>query len=101
MCSHGIVRHDLCRERLKRQVQSAPLGWASDSIGPFARHTFTAAAILTLNPPQRALNPIDLEIRRHRWHSLVFNCSVLTSDGYGVGIRLRASARTHTCAPRP
>jgi hypothetical protein len=69
------IRHDHCRERIKNQF-AAPFEWASQKIGPFVRHSFTAAAILTLNPPERELNPIDLNIRKQRWHSLVFNCSV-------------------------
>ena len=53
-----------------------------------SRHAFTTAAILTLQAPERERNPYDLRVHRARWHSLVHNCSVRSSTGYGIGQRL-------------
>ena len=63
------------------------------------RHHFAASAILTLHVPDRSHNPFDLNIYRTRWPALLRNCSILTDDSYGVGIRFNRTAYSALGAP--
>ena len=66
---------------------------------PFTRHAFSAAAILTLQAPDRTVNPYDLRIFASRWHALVGDCGARTSSQYGVGVRYTtAKASEHVIA---
>jgi hypothetical protein len=52
-------------------------------------HRFAASAIFTMHAPARASNPVDLRVFRTRFPGILRNCSVLTVDAYGVGVRFR------------
>lgn len=56
-----------------------------------ARHHFSAAAILTLQSPERERNPYDLRIYAARWPSIVRNCSIRTTSVGGINVRLDSS----------
>ena len=58
-----------------------------EAYAPLWRHRFSAAAILTLQAPERARNPHDLRVYRQRWHGLVHNCSVRSAESYAIGQR--------------
>ena len=52
------------------------------------RHSFAASALLTLHAPDRAINPVDLNIYRARFPAFLTDCSVRHSDAYAVGARM-------------
>ncbi len=59
-----------------------------EAYAPLWRHRFSAAAILTLQAPDREKNRYDLRVYRQRWHGLVGNCSVRSAESYAIGQRL-------------
>ena len=83
----AALRKELCDEDVTLSMKTSP-GEAS-RFRALTRHRFAASAILTLHAPNRTHNPVDLNIFRHRWPSLLHNCSVRAVDAYGVGVRFQ------------
>lgn len=52
------------------------------------RHHFSASVILTMQAPDRQLNPYDLRIYHARWPKLLRNCNIRSGAAYGIGQRL-------------
>ena len=83
----AALRKQTCNEDVVLSMGTSPREAAR--FGALTRHPFAASAILTLHAPDRELNPHDLNIFRVRYPRLLRNCSVATSDAYGVGVRFK------------
>ena len=83
----AALRRELCNEKVILSMGTSHVG--ASRFEALTRHHFAASAIFTMHEPDRTLNPFDLHVFRTRWPALLYNCSVLTVDAYGVGARFQ------------
>ena len=55
------------------------------------RHTFAAAAIFTVQAPQRESNPYDLRVYHARWPRFVRNCSFQSTPSGSIYQRVKGN----------